>query len=65
MIFGNESLVHIDGGDYIRVAELGKLVIIAEAMGMGLDARHTLTMAIDELHATLKTEAGKEVREKL
>ncbi len=62
MIFGNHAILHIDGAEYIRVAELGQLGVIAEEMGMGLDARNTLDDAIDELHNRLKEQLYIEMK---
>lgn len=61
MIVGNECLVHVDGGEYIRVACLGQLQAIAEGMGMDVEARSIMSDAIEELHARLKEQLQKEV----
>lgn len=61
MIVGNDALVHVDGGEYIRVASLGQLQAIAEERGMGLEARQIMEDSIEELHARLKEQLQKEL----
>ena len=62
MIFGNHALFHIDGAEYIRIAQLGHLHAIAEEMGMDKKNSHILADAIDEFEQRLRTEMYKEVK---
>jgi len=61
MIAGNECFVHVDGGEYIRIACLGQLQAIAEERGMGLEAREIMEDSIRELHHRLKEQLQKEL----
>jgi hypothetical protein len=61
MIVGNDAMMHVDGGEYIRVACLGQLQAIAEEKGMGLEAREIMEDSIRELHDRLKTQLQKEL----
>ncbi len=61
MIVGNESIIHVDGAEFIRVACLGQLQAIAEERGMGLEARGLMEDSIEELHARLKERLFYEV----
>lgn len=62
MIVGNESIVNIDGGTFIRLACFGQLKSIAEEKGMTQEALEILDDAIDELHIRLDTRLREELK---
>jgi len=62
MIFGNTALIHVDGAEFIRISQLGKLHAIAEEMGMDQINSRILAEAINELEIQLREAMYKEVK---